>query len=133
MSYFLDTNVIIDAIRNKNPFIRAHFEKTFSSDIFISSIVVAELEFGAAHSKNYEQNKILFEHFIKEFTIVPFVRDYCAIYGKIRQDLTKIGQNIGLNDLLIASTAIANGGILVTHNVGEFSRIPNIIIEDWAV
>ena len=133
MKYFLDTNVIIDAIRNRTPSVRRHFEEIYASDIFISSIVAAELEFGAAHSKDYLANKMLYEQFIRDFTIIPFVKDYCAVYGRIRHELTRTGWSIGLNDLLIAATAISGNGILVTHNTGEFERIPGIILEDWAL
>jgi tRNA(fMet)-specific endonuclease VapC len=38
---------------------------------------------------------------------------------------------IGLNDLLIASTALAYGATLVTHNTREFERVPDLQIEDW--
>ena len=133
MNYFLDTNVIIDAIQNKKPSLRDYFKKIYASDIFVSTIVIAELEFGAAHSKNYLKNKSLYEQFIKDFAVVPFVKEYCTLYGEIRQQLTKIGQPIGLNDLLIATTAMANGSILVTHNTDEFKRIPNLLLEDWTV
>ncbi|WP_040843148.1 type II toxin-antitoxin system tRNA(fMet)-specific endonuclease VapC [Treponema saccharophilum] len=131
MKYFLDTNVIIDAIKNKSPCLKHHFEETYTTDIFVSSVVVAELEFGAAHSNYYSRNKALYEQFIKDFTIVPFEKRYCESYGELRQYLTKSGQVIGWNDMLIAATAIANSGILVTHNTAEFERIPNIQLEDW--
>ncbi|MBP5176512.1 MAG: type II toxin-antitoxin system VapC family toxin [Treponema sp.] len=131
MKYFLDTNVIIDAIKNKSPCLRQHFEETYTTDIFVSSIVVAELEFGAAHSNDYSRNKALYEQFIKDFAIVPFEKQYCTPYGELRHYLTKSGQVIGLNDMLIAATAIANGGILVTHNTAEFERIPKIQLADW--
>ena len=50
---------------------------------------------------------------------------------KIRQDLNAAGTPIGGNDMLIAATVVANNGILVTHNVGEFSRIKGLSLEDW--
>ena len=133
MKYFLDTNVIIDAIKGKNKNIIKHFESTFSSEIYISSIVVAELEYGAFHSSDYKRNKSLYEQFIKDFTIVPFTKEYCPFYAQIRQSLTSTGKIIGSNDILIASTAIANDAVMVTHNIGEFERIPNIKLEDWTL
>ena len=91
MKYFLDTNVIADSIRGKSPAIAGHFCKIHSSDIYVSAIVVAELEFGAAHSLDYHKNKALYEEFIRDFKIVPFERAYSEIYGKIRQHLTSAG------------------------------------------
>ncbi|WP_293087132.1 twitching motility protein PilT [Okeania sp. SIO3B5] len=62
---------------------------------------------------------------------MPF-NDFCAeIYGKIRADLAKAGTPISSNYLLIASIALANNLILVTHNLREFSRIEGLTIEDW--
>ena len=52
-------------------------------------------------------------------------------YGKIRADLEKNGTVIGPNDLMIAATVIRKGGVLVTHNTKEFSRIEGLRIEDW--
>ena len=36
-------------------------------------------------------------------------------------------------NVIIAATALANDGILVTHNTDEFSRIKELVIEDWTV
>ncbi len=66
MKYFLDTNVIIDMLKGKYSCMLNHFENTFSTDIYVPSIVVAELEYGAAHSANYEKNKSLYEKFISK-------------------------------------------------------------------
>ena len=131
MKYFLDTNVIIDMLKGKHPCMFKHFEKTYSTDIRVPAIVVAELEYGAAHSTDYEKNKSLYERFISNFVIIPFGKKCSKPYGKIRQDLNTAGTPIGGNDMLIAATVIANDGILVTHNVGEFSRIEGLVIEDW--
>ncbi len=108
-----------------------HFENIYSTDIYVPAIVVAELEYGAAHSVNYEKNKSLYEKFISNFSIIPFDRKCSLPYGKIRQNLNAVGTPIGGNDMLIAATVVANNGILVTHNVGEFARIKGLAIEDW--
>jgi tRNA(fMet)-specific endonuclease VapC len=51
----------------------------------------------------------------------------------VRAQLESSGMRIGYNDCLIASVALANRLTLVTHNVSEFSRVPNLAIEDWEV
>ena len=131
MKYFLDTNVIIDALKDKTELLRSHFEKVNSTDIYIPSIVIAELEYGALHSNNYERNKSLYELFIKEFAVIPFDRQCCESYGRIRQKLSEKGLVIGSNDMLIAATSIRYSAVLVTHNVREFSRIDGLVVEDW--
>ena len=51
--------------------------------------------------------------------------------ARIRLQLESIGTPIGLADLLIAATARRHGCTLVTHNTGEFSRVPGLLLEDW--
>lgn len=129
--YLLDTNVIIDIIRGKYPALKKHFMQARMSDIFIPAIVVAELEFGAKHSNNYVENRKKFMDVIRNFKILPFTDNEAVCYGEIRQNLTSRGQVIGPNDLLIAATALANDGILITHNTVEFNRVEKLSIEDW--
>ncbi len=62
---------------------------------------------------------------------MPFDDAAARTYGLIRAALEKEGQPIGPNDMLIASIALANGLVLVTHNTAEFSRVPTLSIEDW--
>ena len=62
---------------------------------------------------------------------MPF-DDFCAeIYSRIRANLEKAGTPISSNDLLIASIALTNDLILVTHNIREFRLIEGLKIEDW--
>jgi tRNA(fMet)-specific endonuclease VapC len=69
--------------------------------------------------------------FFRQFISLPFDDSCAEIYGKVRTDLEKKGTSISSNDIQIASIALANDLILVTHNVREFSRIEGLKIEDW--
>ncbi|MBP5464112.1 MAG: type II toxin-antitoxin system VapC family toxin [Treponema sp.] len=132
MKYFIDSNVVIDAIRSKSAPIRGgHFEKVDAFQVEVPSIVIAELEYGARHSSNYEKRRNQYLEFIKDFSIAPFTDKEAEAYGRIRQQLTKDGTPIGGNDMLIAATALANGATVVTHNVGEFSKVKSLKVEDW--
>ncbi|MBR0125381.1 MAG: type II toxin-antitoxin system VapC family toxin [Treponema sp.] len=130
--YYLDSNVIIDATTRKTAsLLLPYFEKLKPSQICIPSIVLAELEFGARHSKDYEKNLKIVSEFIAPFRIIPFSEKEASSYGKIREQLTKDGKLIGPNDMLIAATALANEAVLVTHNTDEFSRVKGLSLEDW--
>lgn len=131
--YFLDTNVIIDIIRGKHPALKRHFINTKRTEIAIPSIVVAELEYGARHSDNYEDNRRKFMNIIKNFEILPFTNKEAEFYGYIRQTLTSQGKIIGPNDLFIAAMALSTDATLITHNTDEFNRIPDLKIEDWTI
>ncbi len=52
-------------------------------------------------------------------------------YRQIHADLLSRGQPIGPNDTLIAAIDRAHDATLITHNIGEFSRLPGLRIEDW--
>jgi len=132
MNYFLDTNIIIYFLNdNQNFQVGKNFEKINSSQILIPSIVEAELLYGAQKSKKREFTLNKLEEFLINFRKVPFDSDAAVYYAIIRFLLESKGKLIGTNDLLIAATVLANDGILVTNNVKEFSRVPNLKIENW--
>ncbi|MBQ2080976.1 MAG: type II toxin-antitoxin system VapC family toxin [Treponema sp.] len=135
MIYCLDTNVVIDATNNKKiaHIVLSHFKKVTASDIIIPAIVIAELEFGARHSTDYDRNMKVVKEFLKDFKVIPFTEKEAEFYGRIRQQLTLDGTPIGSNDMLIAATALAHDTAIVTHNVSEFSRVKDLKIEDWTV
>jgi len=129
--HLLDTNVCIK-ILNKNSRKLIKRLKQFSPlEVYLCSVVKAELLYGARKSNRITENLALLRRFFDTFISLQF-DDSCAVqYGIIRTDLARAGTIIGPNDLLIASIAKANDFILVTHNTGEFSRIANLKLEDW--
>ena len=133
MKYFLDTNIIIYFIKGQFPAIKEHFRGTPMQSIVIPSVVIAEIEYGARKSINYEKTISIYKKFTDNFIKVPFTLEAAIAYGKIRSDLERQGQPIGANDLFIASTVLSEGGILVTHNLREFSRIRGLKLEDWTI
>ncbi|WP_442947745.1 type II toxin-antitoxin system tRNA(fMet)-specific endonuclease VapC [Nostoc sp.] len=101
------------------------------SDVGISSITIAELEYGVAKSQQQEKNRIALMQFLLPLEIVEFNQASATIYGSIRSDLESRGLIIGAMDMLIASHALSLGVTLVTNNVREFSRIPTLLLENW--
>ena len=91
----------------------------------------AELYYGAQRNTQKEANLLLLQRFFTTFECVPFDDESADHYGRIRVDLERAGLTIGPNDLMIASIARARGFVLVTHNTDEFSRVPDLRIEDW--
>ena len=131
--YMLDTNMIAYA-RNRRPgIVLDRLLEHDPSEISISSITLAELEYGVYNSSRPQQNRTALFMFLSGITVLPFDSAAALEYGSIRFDLKSKGQIIGANDMLIAAHAKSLGLILVTHNTGEFSLIENLILEDWAV
>lgn len=63
--------------------------------------------------------------------ILPLEAPADEYYGAIRHQLERAGTPIGPNDLLIAAHARALGLTLVTDNVREFTRVPQLSVENW--
>jgi tRNA(fMet)-specific endonuclease VapC len=101
------------------------------NSIHVSSITVAELEFGVAKSSQQEKNSETLRKFLLGLNIVDFDRAAAKEYGQIRAILEGKGTPIGANDLLIASIAKSRDYTLVTNNEREFSRIDGLKIENW--
>jgi tRNA(fMet)-specific endonuclease VapC len=132
MKYLLDTNICIYLIKQKPPKVLARFEVLTLSDIGISSITVAELEYGIYKSQQQEKNRNALMQFLIPLEIVEFDQKAATQYGLIRSNLESRGLVIGSMDMLIAAHALSLGVTLVSNNVREFSRIANLNIDNWA-
>ncbi|MGL1891418.1 MAG: type II toxin-antitoxin system VapC family toxin [Spirochaetaceae bacterium] len=131
--YLLDTNICIYAIKNRPLNVLKKISENFSDGIYISSLTVAELEFGVSNSQNPEKNRIALLEFISIFSILPFNEKDAVPYGKIKATLRKLGKIIGPIDLLLAGQAISNELTFITNNTKEFLRVPGIKLEDWSI
>jgi len=131
--FLLDTNICIYIIRQKPANVLEKFQTLSPSDVGVSSITVAELEYGAYKSQRQEQNRAALSQFLMMLEILPFDAKATQNYGKMRAELEKMGIVIGAMDLLITSQALDRGITLVTNNVREFSRIPGLTWENWVV
>jgi tRNA(fMet)-specific endonuclease VapC len=131
MRYLLDTNICIYLRKDQSPKLKQKFYLAGINNLYISSITVAELEFGVAKSSQSEKNAEVLEKFLSELKAIDFDIAAAREYGRIRALLEKNGTPIGSNDILIASTAISRDFILVTNNEREFSRVDRLKIENW--
>ena len=129
--YLLDTNICIFLKNKKSPNVLQKIKENKHLGIYISSITVAELQFGVYNSKYIERNRISLIKFLTPFSVLNFDDRDAEEFGKIRTTLKKEGKIIGAYDMLIAAQALAKNLILVTDNTKEFCRIKNLTIEDW--
>ena len=100
--------------------------------IQIPAIVAAELFTGALKSTNSKKAFERVREFLFPYEIVPFETKAALQYGHIRSKLEKAGKTIGGNDLLIVATVLAHNATLVSNNVREFHRVPDLRVEKWA-
>ena len=131
MKYLIDTNICIYIMNNHPPEVLERFRETGVGEVGISSISVSELYYGAYKSGRAEQNIKRVEEFLYPFEILTYDESASREYGKIRSYLEKSGRIIGPLDMLIAAHALSRGLIIVTNNIGEFSRIKALRVENW--
>lgn len=131
MKYMLDTNICIYVIKNKPPVVLQLFRKHQSDGLFISAVTLAELVHGAEKSEQQKKNTDALLHLLDLLQVIPFDKRAAYEYGKICAFLQKQGTLIGTMDMLIAAHARLHSFTLVTNNVREFSRVPNLAIENW--
>ena len=131
MEYLLDTNICIYIIKKKPIDVFEKFKNFTVGDIGISSITLAELQYGIEKSSNAEKNREALEKFLTPIEIIDYGYDATIEYGKIRVELEKKGIPIGPLDMLIASHAKSLDVVLVTNNVREFERISDLKTENW--
>jgi len=132
MNYLLDTNICVLLIRQKSPQVLAKLTSHSISDIGLSALTVAELQYGVHKSNQPHQNQQALDQFLLPLTSIAFDEQDAIAYGQIRSTLEAQGLPIGAIDTLIAAQAVRYNLTLVTNNVREFARIPNLAIEDWA-
>jgi tRNA(fMet)-specific endonuclease VapC len=131
MKVMLDTNICVDIIRERPQQVLERFKTYDVGDIGISTVTLAELEYGVSASRRPAKNREALDQFVSPLEIVAFDRLATAAYGRLRAALEKKGQMIGSMDLLIAAHAVSLEVRLVTHNAREFERVPGLKIEDW--
>jgi tRNA(fMet)-specific endonuclease VapC len=131
MKFLLDTNICIYIIKKKPPQVLKKFKTFKINDLGISSITLAELEFGVHLSSYPEKNQEALNEFLSPLEIVPFDDRAAISYGKIRAYLQQRGLKIGAMDMLIAAQAKSLSIPLVTNNLKEFKRIPGLLLENW--
>ena len=127
----LDTNICIYIIKRKPEKVLKKFLTFNVDEIGISTITLAELEFGIQNSSRPIQNKIALAEFILPLEISVFDEIATVEYGIIRSDLKKKGKLIGDLDMLIAAHAKSIDCVLVTNNEKEFCRVNGLIVENW--
>ena len=132
MRYMLDTNICIYAIKNKSEQVLRKLKSNLENGLCISAITLAELELGVEKSNRPEKNTAALMQLLSIIEVLPFTDLAAVEYGKLCAYLQRQGTPIGTMDMLIASHAKAENAVIVTNNVREFERVPDLKIENWA-
>ena len=129
--YLLDTNICIYIIKRKPEAVFARFKDLIPGTVAISSITLAEMQYGIDKSSKPEQNQQALNQFLLPLEILDFSFIAAIEYGKIRTSLERQGLPIGSLDMLIAAHSKSIDATLVTNNEKEFKRVSGLKIENW--
>ena len=128
--YVIDTNTLIYFFKGMGR-VPEKFLATSPKDIGIPAIVLYELEYGIAKSTSPRKMQAQLKELCSLVEALPFDNKAARFSASIRANLEKKGTPIGPHDVLIAGTALANEGVLITNNTKEFSRVPKLRLDNW--
>ena len=128
--YMLDADTVSYALRGRGQ-VGARLLEHRPSDLCISAITLAELNFGA-EAKRSQTIRRAIRSFTKGVAVLPFDEASAERFGAVAIALATRGQPIGLYDTLVAAQALCLGLTIVTNNVRHFSRVPGLAVENWA-
>lgn len=131
MLYMLDTNICIYLIKKRSDELLNRMRVFRTSEIGVSVVTVAELQYGVSKSENKKRNQAALEAFLLPLDIADFSVDVTVMYGHLRAELESNGQPIGPLDTMIAAHALSFDVPLVTNNTREFERVRGLRVEDW--
>ena len=131
--YLLDTNILSELIkRHPNSHVLSRLGSKPAHTLFTSSICIMELRFGSALREDFETFwQRIVKEVISRVNIIPIGEKEALATGDILADLRKSGNIIGLEDVLIAASAMTNQYTVVTANTRHFSRIKGLQVENW--
>ena len=134
----LDTDIFSLLVR-KEPLVVKNFNRFNSREIAITTITIEEAMRGRL---NYIQRASSREEIIlayaklreslediREFNVVDFDEAAALCFEEFRRQKIRIGTQ----DLRIASIAFSRNAIVITRNSRDFSKVPDLILEDWTV
>ena len=130
MQRTLDTNICSYILRRHPQAMLQRFAGLSASGLWLSAIVAAELRFGAA-KRGSARHSHQVHAILSAIEVLPLDMPADKTYAQLRWALEQSGRPIGPNDMLIAAQALAHECVLVTANVGEFSRITDLQVTNW--
>ena len=129
--YLLDSDICIYAMKRRSDSLLKRLDR-FAPVSAISVIVYGELWFGRTASRRQDEATAYLAALLETIEVLPLPIEAATHYGRVRAELESAGRRIGANDTWIAAHALAEDLTLVTNNVRELSRVPDLRVENWA-
>lgn len=129
--YLLDTTTVSDILR-RNPAVLKQMQLVSPTKVYISSVTQYEIEYGFVLSpKSRRRFEPDLNKLYQEVSCIPLTTEIAIIAANVASILKEKGKPIGLPDVLIAATGLAENLIIVTSNTKHFEKIKGIELVDW--
>ena len=125
--FLLDTNIVI-ALFAREAAVQQHLAE--ASEVFVPSIVLGELYYGARKSTRVTENLARIDDFVASSTVLSCDIATAQQYGDIKHKLRAKGRPIPENDVWIAAVARQNGMTLVSRDT-HFNAVDALTLEVW--
>lgn len=126
----LDTDMCVEILRGNDQVIA---RRRIAGGVGISFMTVGELYYGAQRSARADHNGLLVAQFLLTVDCVHSTRAVMERFGLLKAELSRRGQMLPDADILVAATAFAQSGVLVTGNTQHFARFGGLVLEDWSI
>jgi tRNA(fMet)-specific endonuclease VapC len=122
----VDTDVLIDFLKKKEPGSRAYEKWRNKRTIAITSITAFELLFGASHSENMQKRYEEARSLIEQQHVLPFDKSAANKASKIGIQLQRLGKGIEIRDLFNASICVSQNIPMLTRNKNHYERVAEL-------
>ena len=130
--YMLDTDISSYIMKRSHDSVLRKLQTVQIGVVCISVITKSELLFGVEVSPRQQQDHVALDEYLRHVEVLDFPDEAALHYAQIRAALKTRGTMIGANDLFIAAHARSLDLTLVTNNTGEFGRVKDLKLENWA-
>jgi tRNA(fMet)-specific endonuclease VapC len=130
--YLLDTDISSYIKKRSHEAVLKRLQTVPIGAVAISVITKSELLYGVEVSPRRQQDSLALSEYLRHVEVLDFPDEAALHYAQIRAALKASDGMIGANDLFIAAHARSLRLTLVTNNTGEFGRVPDLKIENWA-
>ena len=131
MRYMLDTNICSYVLRSRPASVKERFDEAGPDALGISTVVLAELLYGAARHPSGAVIRREIRDFVSRLDVLPWDEAAAEHYGDLRAGLERHGRPLGAMDLMIAAHARSRGATLVSNDVRHFERVEGLLVANW--
>jgi tRNA(fMet)-specific endonuclease VapC len=130
--FLLDTGPAQDFNNDRNGIRRrVDAERRREHRIGIGTPVLGELWAGLGGSENRQRNLHRLHFGLSRLIIWPYNEEAAEEFGRIFNELKRIGRPMQQIDIQIAAIASALGNCTVVSGDGDLKAVPELSVEDW--